>query len=527
MNNYYVLHHLIKKMNETCKGFSFKFSVSPHKNVWEAYIGDTHQTQRLVFSANSTETALFLDQFRESKNVNITTFFNKLKNCEITKIELAENDRFISFCFSGGYTLLIQAFGNKPNIFLVRENLICESFKSPDDFAGTIPPEPRKEKISQIKPNVSLSPKNQILNIDPKFPRHLIPKIIETYSLDTSKPGEIESLIQQAIHAMLNATQFRVLQDGNLCLLPQHILPAENLDVFDDVNSAIRFSYYKASGERRFSAKLQSIKPKIETRIQKLESAISQLQQADKGLERAKMYEQFGHILMAHAHLLIVGNDDNLELPDFYNNNKPVTIPIDGRLSIAENAQKYYEKSSKAIRGVKESVKRLEQTDKQLVELKKIYRSLNSITKIFEFNQWLKENKSRLVHLGVLSEKNTAQKAPYRKLQVDSYEVWLGRNAKSNDKLTSDSHKEDIWMHARGVSGSHLVIRMNNQKEMPPKSVILKAAALAAWNSKARGAGLVPVIITKRKYVVKPKGAPPGTVRVQHEKVEMVEPSEI
>jgi predicted ribosome quality control (RQC) complex YloA/Tae2 family protein len=68
---------------------------------------------------------------------------------------------------------------------------------------------------------------------------------------------------------------------------------------------------------------------------------------------------------------------------------------------------------------------------------------------------------------------------------------------------------------------------MDNHKEMPPKKTLLKAASVAAYNSKARGSGLAPVIITKRKYVVKPKGAPTGTVRVNREEVEMVKPQKM
>ena len=526
MNNFYVLHHLIKEMHETCTGFSFKFSVSPHKNVWEGYLEDDYKKYRLIFSANRSETTLFLDQFRASGNSNITTFFNELTNRKIISIELAANDRYISIHFSDGYILLFQVFGNKPNIFLIRENVIRESFKSPGVFTGTIPPEPRTGRASSSKPDASLIPKKQILAIDPKFPRHLIPKMIEEYNLDKKKPDEIQSLIHTSVSAMLETPQFRILDDGNLCLLPQHILPAENLEVFEDVNSAVRFAYYKTSGERRFSARLQSIKPKIESRILKLESLMAQLQQADKGLERAETYEQYGHILMAHAHISIDGELQVLELPNYYNNDEPVDIPIERGLTIAENAQKYYEKSAKAIRNVEESVKRVEETGSQLADLKTMERSLNKITKSYEFDNWLKEHKNKLLSLSVLTSKTGGMSTPYRKLQLDGYDIWLGRNAKSNDKLTTDAHKEDVWMHARGVSGSHLVIRMNNQKEMPPKSVLLKAAAIAAWNSKARGAGLVPVSITKRKYVTKPRGAPPGTVRLQQEGVEMVEPAE-
>ena len=79
-------------------------------------------------------------------------------------------------------------------------------------------------------------------------------------------------------------------------------------------------------------------------------------------------------------------------------------------------------------------------------------------------------------------------------------------------------------MHARGVPGSHLVIRMGNEKKLPAKSVLLEAASYAAYNSKAKGMKLAPVIITKKKYVRKPKGSPPGAVLVDKEDVEMVTP---
>jgi predicted ribosome quality control (RQC) complex YloA/Tae2 family protein len=65
---------------------------------------------------------------------------------------------------------------------------------------------------------------------------------------------------------------------------------------------------------------------------------------------------------------------------------------------------------------------------------------------------------------------------------------------------------------------------MGNEKEMPPKQVLLEAASYAAFNSKAKGMKLAPVIITKKKYVRKPKGSPPGAVVVDKEEVEMVTP---
>ena len=527
MNNYYVLIYLTKALKNKCEDKTFHLSLSPHKNVWEAYLGENKSQYRLIFSSNPSETALFLDDYRASKKSNVTTFFDELAGQTITEISLADNDRLITFRFENGLHLLFQIFGSRPNIFLIQDNLILKSFKAPEQYKGKKPPQPRKASSNKKDFKENLSPKQVITQTNPKFPRHLISHIIEHYKMDEKSVDEIGEITLRLTKSMETNAEFRVLFDGNLCLIPNKLLPIENKKVFDEINDAIRFVYYETSRERRLSAKVQSIKPKIDSSIRKAESAIGQLKQAEKGIERSEQYEQFGHILMAHAHQKMDRNADTITLPNLYDENKPVKIPVKPSRSIAENAQNYYEKSAKAIRNVEESKRRLSETNKDLKKLKTLKKSLDDIEKVYEFDDWLKENENLLNELGILSGANQQEKKPYRKLELNGYEIWLGKNAKSNDRLTTDAHKEDVWMHARGVSGSHLVIRMNNQKEMPPKNILLKAASLAAWNSKARGAGLVPVIITKRKYVTKPKGAPPGTVRVQKEDVEMVEPKKM
>ena len=84
------------------------------------------------------------------------------------------------------------------------------------------------------------------------------------------------------------------------------------------------------------------------------------------------------------------------------------------------------------------------------------------------------------------------------------------------------ANKDDIWLHAKGVSGSHVIIR--SQKHQPNKSIIEIVASFAAHQSKAKGSAWVPVIYTPKKYVRKAKNAPPGAVIVQKEQVVMVEP---
>lgn len=86
------------------------------------------------------------------------------------------------------------------------------------------------------------------------------------------------------------------------------------------------------------------------------------------------------------------------------------------------------------------------------------------------------------------------------------------------------ARQQDWWMHVRGASGSHAVLR-GVKGDRIPKSILEKAAAITAYYSQARNASYVPVIYTQRKYVRKPKGANVGAVVVDREQTVMVRPA--
>ena len=104
---------------------------------------------------------------------------------------------------------------------------------------------------------------------------------------------------------------------------------------------------------------------------------------------------------------------------------------------------------------------------------------------------------------------------PYRTLEVEGFEVLVGRGAADNDTLTFGvASQRDLWLHvAGGTPGSHVVIRRPEDSEVP-RSVIEVAAAAAAWHSKARNARKVEVHVCKVADVSKPKGFPAGKVRL-------------
>jgi predicted ribosome quality control (RQC) complex YloA/Tae2 family protein len=103
--------------------------------------------------------------------------------------------------------------------------------------------------------------------------------------------------------------------------------------------------------------------------------------------------------------------------------------------------------------------------------------------------------------------------------------VRVGRSARANDDLTfRHSAPGDVWLHARSVPGSHVILRWRAPDGSPPARDLEEAATLAALFSKARSSGLVPVDWTRRKHVRKPRGAAPGAVVPQQVRTIFVEP---
>jgi predicted ribosome quality control (RQC) complex YloA/Tae2 family protein len=124
------------------------------------------------------------------------------------------------------------------------------------------------------------------------------------------------------------------------------------------------------------------------------------------------------------------------------------------------------------------------------------------------------------------SRPKTAPKAagPYRRVALgDTWEALLGTSATGNARVTFDlAQSDDLWLHARGVPGAHVILRTNGTT--PPDQVVERAAQLAAWHSASRTSGAVEVDVTIRRYVKKLANAPPGLVRYSNERTVRVTP---
>jgi predicted ribosome quality control (RQC) complex YloA/Tae2 family protein len=108
-----------------------------------------------------------------------------------------------------------------------------------------------------------------------------------------------------------------------------------------------------------------------------------------------------------------------------------------------------------------------------------------------------------------------------QKKEIDGFQVLIGKDALSNDYLsTIEAYDDDIWFHAKGVPGSHIVIRVKDN--IPTKEVIKKVAELAAKNSKCKGTSC-KIVYCKAKFVTKDSDMKPGQVKVDYKNVEEIE----
>jgi hypothetical protein len=116
---------------------------------------------------------------------------------------------------------------------------------------------------------------------------------------------------------------------------------------------------------------------------------------------------------------------------------------------------------------------------------------------------------------------------PRRYRTREGWEVWIGKSNQGNDHLTHRlARPEDVWMHVHGAAGSHVVLRRGKGPNEPSKATLTEVAGWAAFFSQARNAGTVPVTVTQKKFVRKPRKAPPGLAQVERSKTVFARPTE-
>jgi len=260
-------------------------------------------------------------------------------------------------------------------------------------------------------------------------------------------------------------------------------------------------------------------KSKNEKKLEKLRQTLEEAQKADK-------WRIYGELLTAHLHELQRG-DTQANVVNYYDEAQPVvSIPLDPQLTPAENAQRYFKKYTKSKNSLTAATEQIEAAKAEIAYLDTLLAQLDtaSLSDVEEMREEL-EAGGYLRRRGGRTDKRKKSAPPRLEgyLSSEGAEIYVGKNNTQNDYLTMRfANGSDTWLHAKDMPGSHVVIRGRDFGD----ATLEEAAMIAAYYSKGRQSGRVPVDWTLVRHVRKPNGAKPGFVIYDHQKTVVVTPDE-
>jgi len=276
----------------------------------------------------------------------------------------------------------------------------------------------------------------------------------------------------------------------------------------DKIPSVIEaITRYSETREASKSAGSPDIKKRLSKAQKKLEAIEKELIEAEKFL----LYRQYGEIILANLNKINKGQTICSFPNPYIDETENVTISLDQTINPEKNAARYFDMARKMEKSVPILIKRLARHKAEIAKLQEM-----------EARSSASESSATID----LSPRKTSQRRPpFKNYKLEGgWQVYLGKSASTNDELTfSFAKKDDIWFHAWQAFGSHLILRSPQKGAVPDNRIILQAASLAAYFSRAKHSGKVPVVYTEVRYVRKIKKIL-GKVTYTNEKSLMVEP---
>ena len=280
--------------------------------------------------------------------------------------------------------------------------------------------------------------------------------------------------------------------------------------------------------QKVISAELKDYEKMIHRCIKKEIRKKQKIQDELKETEYMEKYKLWGNLLAIYSYEKIKGKKEITVSNLFADPPEDETIPVDPLKSVIINSQNYFKKYNKMKTRLVYSKEKEKECDTRIQYLNNLTYFMSRVTSLQEINELKQELKS----VGIEKQKSSGKKSNHDKQSrqisikfndVDGFRVYSGENNIQNEYLTvHKAQKDDIWLHAKGYPGSHVVI--DAQHHPVPMDILEKAAVIAAANSQGRTAGKVEVDYTLVKYVKKVPGTPPGFVTFSHQKTLVVTP---
>ena len=469
-NHHFFLRQLSEKLNAVLQNYLLVSCFSQNKDELIFEFNNSKDSYLIKVNLHPEFCCLsFPYSFKRARKNSIDLFSPAILK-KVVHFQSFGNERAFAIQLEKSLTLLFKMFGNQANIILFEDGSVNEIFRK--NFKND-----RELKLESFREAAAGS----------AFP-------------DSTK---------------FHIGQFFIIEsEGRIqfSLIPKDEIIAQ---FTDPVKAVTEFFNLKVSTDALQKAKQKALKI-ITEKEKRTQLYLEKVQLELQALKHDNHYQAWADLIIANLHNISKGAD-SVTLKDFSGDHSYV-IKLKKDLSPQQNASAFYRKA-------KNKTIEVAQITATLFDKRKLLETIHLAKEKIENSTDSEGIKQLMQSIGLFAkQKPISERLPYRTVVFMGYTIMIGKNANDNDELTlRHTYKEDLWLHAKDVSGSHVVVKHQAGKNFP-KDVIERAAQLAAFYSKRKGESLCPVSYTSKKFVRKRKGDPPGMMVVEKEKVILIEP---
>lgn len=543
-------HAMIHELNQTLQNGRVTKISQPYPNEVILTIRANRTNYPVLLSANPRYARFQITQIpytNPAVPTNFTMMLRKyLEGAKLLKIKQLDNDRVVYFEFltrnelGDKLPLLLSAeiMGRYSNVILINQstNKIIDTIKhvgmDQNRYRTLLPGATYRQPPTQNKENPFEQDSNTFEELIQKYPNRevLADNLLKQYQ-GISKDNTLA--LADKLHSSNNFVQafndFLAMTED-----PIPTMNGNNFSIFADNPNDKKFTtlsemldvfYHTKANRDRVQQQGGQLLHVIRKNLQRNKKKLKKLSNELKATENADEYRIKGEVLTTYLYQIKRGMT-KITLPNFYDNNKEITISLSNQLSPSQNAQKYFKKYQKLKNAVTFVNEQIELTKKEVAYLEEIQTQIELATPAD-----LNDIKTELQQEGYIKKKQQKSKhssrvkinKPESFIASDGTEILVGKNNLQNEKLTLHTAKKtDIWLHAKNIPGSHVIIKSNN----PSDETLFEAAMLAAYFSKFRSSANVPIDYVQVKNIRKPNGSKPGFVIYEGQKTLTVTPTE-
>lgn len=550
-------HAMINELRETLLSGRISKIHQPYENEVVLVIRSRGKNQRLLLSAHPSYARIQITQIdyqNPDTPPNFVMMLRKhLDGAILESIEQIENDRVIHFHFTKrdelgdlqNIILIVELMGRHSTIILVNKESgkILDAIKHIGSSQNTYrsllpgvdyiaPPEQNqlnpfsqeKEKVFHRLSQMDLTPKGiqqQFQGIGFDTAQELVARL-------TERPNEKMLVCQEfftAIDTQLSPSLYEVAEKEYFTPINYRFFDSntQQKKMYPTLSALLDAFYQEKAEKDRAKQQGGELIRKIENELKRNRNKLKKREQTLKDSENAEDYRRDGELLTTFMAQVPRGANE-VTLPNYYEEDKPITIKLDPALTPNQNAQKYFHRYQKLKNAVKLIGKQIEEAKNEIDYLESVLSQLE-IAGPMDI-EVIKEELTAEGYLKKKSSKKQKRKKPSQPdqyLSTDGTLILVGKNNLQNDQLSlKTAKKTDYWLHAKNIPGSHVIIK----SDQPSDETITEAAELAAYFSKYRHSAQVPVDLVQVKHLRKPNGAKPGYVIYENQKTIIVTPEE-